>query len=843
MVYLNPFYVPIQRLKQDFYDKLESVDSLETEAQNPDAIALDVALAYSDNTNFKIIHPIFLKGWKMPSSRYGTRPLKYIGLDVETNYLTGEPRLIGLYYPDPSNLYQQIISPTLERFFTLIESLNENGDTNNILTWGNLDIQCLLRLFNPTEDERKQISRGISANVSKGQFVANPPIIRFIGKKKTPFYVSHYMPGRSAKIGYIEGGREHTSWIFNLSQFYPGTIAQTSRGLKLPWTEFDKSTHLIDWHRYGYDAYYRLAVNKSNEQDAKTVATLGDMLQARFYEVFESYPRILVSAGSLTDAAVSKMLHDEDESHEEYNSNSWAWLRQHVWQNQKEETYLLDTLLSEAFSAGYVDQFAVGYFPKVSTADISSAYPHKIRSLPDLRQAVFYKSISGDVELDCEYIEKHDKLLVETAIIRGIVTIPTTLHFHPITLKTSNRENYRPTGTFKAAYTLEERRYCAKYGATFTAEEYVIVALKDRLQAPIGGVSETLGAMRERLTKERDEYEKNSDSWIALDGQQYMVKIVDNSIYGKTVMTLEVVENLDDGSGTIAPHVTGYTAGDRFNLLYGVLITSRTRIQLAHAAVTVERAGGKPIMCMTDSLYWEGSPDQLPIELCREKKTAGYFELPHEVSEFYIIKTGQYEYREGLVKWQYKLRGLNADRELLSGTASFFRRIIKDHCANLKSFTHPKDIRIKVETRRLISIGSQDLDSLGKVEEGITSIAPFVLSSKQKERYLKNWKDALDGAIWLETPHIDSKEASPLQYLRNRYESMQETTAEDRAIKLKSQKKARNSRIRTNKRRFIMKATIITEKEPPSNFYQLSWPELEEFYGMTAEEIERAENV
>ena len=738
------------------------------------------------------------------------------------------PKLLGFYYPD-SGLYHHLYNPSLADLFKVLYNGADNTYGFNLATWGNLDIQCLLRLFDPTEEERYQISRGISANVKQGVILGDPPIMRTVSDPKLgdiQFYVSSYISGRSLKLGYIHNGREYPIWVFNISQFYPGTIAQNAKGLHLKWRDFPRNSHIIDWPKFAYHPIYRLTALQSNEQDARIVSELCDKLQENFAAVFDCYPRILVSTGSLCDAAVSKELAD---SPDDYYSNAWKWLAANVWQGDPATVQKAEPLVSEAYSAGYVDQFAIGYWPQIWTADIASAYPHKIRNLPDLRYSTLDYG-EGQLDADLLRIEASGRI-IESAIIRGQVTIPATLKFHPITVKSFNRDNSRPTGTYYASYILEERRYCESYGATFEKEEYVIVSLSERKVAPLAKVSQRLGDYRAELLAEM-KIETDEDRRRLLDGQQYMVKIVDNSLYGKTVMTTEIVENING-----APQIVGYLAGDRFNMLYGALITARTRIQLAEACMQIARNGGSPVMTMTDSIYWHGTAEQMPDDLIRTTKTAGYFEAPEKVEEFYLIKTGQYEYRVG-TKWTYKMRGLNVSYDLLTGTESFYRRVIKDHCRGLKSFTHPKDIAIPLNTRRLITIGSKALASLGLIEEGITSLRPFVFSAKQVERFVTNWKRCLNDHTYLATPQLprisdQSTFNYPLTFLKEAYQGNVATARKAHQMV----KNVRNSRHDERLRWFARWGFLVTGILPPNGRYEReAWDKLETHFGLSHED-------
>lgn len=823
MAWKNFQHMQIQNVRSMFYAYVDGLGSYAEQAESPEVQQLEMALAHTNNANFKVIHPLLIQRYRMPTLKFKAEPMRAVGLDIETDHTNGKPMLLGFWHPEAEEPYSYLHRPTLKTLFEVVKSHAENSHVRDFITWGNLDIQCIIRLFNPNETERQRISRGLSANIRNGQIIGSPPIMRRVGK--AVFYVAHYIPGRSIKLGYIENGHETTSWIFNCSQFYPGRIADTAKGLGLEWRDFHRNTHLVDWSRFAADSHYRFEVLQSNKQDARIVNELADNLQSRFADVFKCYPTLLVSTGSLTDAAVGKML---SENVEEYRSNSWRWLVTHVWHDlSRSELAQAETLMAECFSAGYVDQFAIGYFPKICTADITAAYPHKIRELPDLRYSRLFVG-RGRLEEDLHRTEI-EGFEIESAMIRGKVTIPSTLKFHPITVKTYARENHRPTGTFYAAYTLDERRFCERYGATFEDEQYVIVALTERHQAPVGAVSDRLGEFRADLLAEMRE--SAAERKRLLDGQQYLVKVVDNSIYGKTVMTTELVEDLNE-----TPQITGYVAGDRFNLLYGSLITARTRIQIAEACMAIAQAGGRPVMTMTDSIYWLGSAEMLPTEMIRENKTAGYFEAPEEVEGFYLLKTGQYEYRKGNT-WHFKMRGLNVDREIVTGQRSFYRQTIKAACGQIDLNTHPADVVVPVKTRRLISIGAHDLKNLAAIQEGVTEIHPFVMSSKQVEPFVLNWRDALDAAVWLETPSLgaDSFDRSantyPLVWLRRLYEERIIATEELLAERKRRYSRATSNQLVQLKRLYVWAATERTNMiAPPGRLTDLTWEQLECWY-------------
>ena len=806
----NARHISLQRVQKLYRSRLEKFDHL-TAAQSSISQQLDFAL-HNQSANFKLLHPLLIGKYSRMSKHYRDEPFDTVGLDIETIHTTGQPRLMGFSFDDSENGYYKIDNPTLEDFFKIVRDLIDNRPGTSLSVWGNLDIQCILRLFDPDEIERKFVSGGISANFKNGEFVGSPPIMRYMTEKEIPFFVDHYISGRSLRLGIQFGERVYTIWIFNLNQFYAGTISQTAQGLGMPWKEYPKNTHLVNWKRYenGFEtSTYYANVVASNKQDAIVARDLALRVQENFAQVFSAYPKILVSVGSLADAAVSKLLSDQ-----EYNSNSFRWLQYNIWRNY-DDVAKTESLSAECFSAGYVDQFAIGYFDHVFMADIAAAYPDKIRHLPDLRDSRLFVG-SGNLRGDIARLKAKGKTIF-TAMIRGTVNIPESLVYHPITIKTPDRQNIRPTGIFKAAYLLEERTHCLKYGARFSEEQYSIVYLEKQRLAPIAKISRKLRILRDNYLADL-EIEKDENVRTVLDGMQYLTKIVDNSLYGKTVMSTPIVADIEG-----APKITGYRAGDRYNQIYGSVITGRTRIQISEACMQIAKNGGKPILAMTDSIFWTGTADALPDRLWRGKKTPGFFETPERLDDFYIIKTGQYEYRKGK-KFYHKMRGLNIPYEQRKSDRSYYRAIIKAHATTVNKYLHPEDFAIPVDTRKLVTIGAHDLSKLGLVEDKIAMMRPFVLSGKQVERFIQNWNVLLDGHVWLKTPVALAENLgdTPLEFLRNLHEAGEDYL---------------NTYQR--KQMYLYKAAVATQKllPPGKKLSDCTWEYLVEYYGFPVEDL------
>jgi len=103
----------------------------------------------------------------------------------------------------------------------------------------------------------------------------------------------------------------------------------------------------------------------------------------------------------------------------------------------------------------------------------------------------------------------------------------------------------------------------------------------------------------------------------------------------------------------------GYRAGEFYNPVYAAYITGMVRIQLNQACQAIQDAGGTPILTMTDSIFWDGTPDMLPETMWRGKKTLGFFEKPEIATDFICLGSGRYGYTNKKGYVQTKRRGIN----------------------------------------------------------------------------------------------------------------------------------------------------------------------------------------
>jgi len=192
-------------------------------------------------------------------------------------------------------------------------------------------------------------------------------------------------------------------------------------------------------------------------------------------------------------------------------------------------------------------------------------------------------------------------------------------------------------------------------------------------------------------------------------------------------------------SGTITgtrPEIirAGYRAGEFFNPIYASIITSGARILISKALQSIRKAGGKPILVMTDSIFWEGKKSDIPADLWRAKKTVGYFEEPARVENMVCLGAGRYEYESGDHVITAKRRGLNAvdlhDPQGIPMDAFNWRSAL-----DVMARTGSEKIHVKV--RALLSVGiilhnhDYKIEDLGRVVEDVREVDCIVGKSKR----------------------------------------------------------------------------------------------------------------
>ncbi len=252
-----------------------------------------------------------------------------------------------------------------------------------------------------------------------------------------------------------------------------------------------------------------------------------------------------------------------------------------------------------SFKGGLFSAYRRGYFPELYVYDINSAYPAQMACLPDLSKGRFVKGngrppqgpymgwlavqVDVDGDLDQSYVS-------------------------PLALDVKNRRLY-PSGTFTTWITLAE----------FEAirDQFWVKPLIGVYWYPSGDLVFPFKDEIERLYKW-----KNSETDATL---KYFIKIVLNSLYGKTIQ--KVPDRPTDK----------FKTGNLFNPFYAAYITAGTRLQLFETMV--EMKYDDLVLVATDSIM---SKKRLKLPL---NGNLGEWDLQREGSGV-VIGSGVYSLKD-----------------------------------------------------------------------------------------------------------------------------------------------------------------------------------------------------
>lgn len=492
-----------------------------------------------------IKHPALIKTYATVNvHKIFDRPNSLIGLDLETNYKTGELKLFGIW---KENQYFYYTSDFLVQLFSIVKWSLYHGHA--LAYWNRLDPFVLFKQFlyyMPPAEQNRAMSHfsKISGEWDKEKrtWTVRPVCEVMVGDRH--FGILNAI--RSSVQFFImrDGDREpKTIWAYDIAQLYEYGLERealgeydkktdTYTGTRLPYySKMGEEFHKIDWDRFNKDPVFQRDVLKSNELDCHACYDLGMMVQEEFKTAFGYYPASLVSQGSLARAAIVSTLQNHHLSLGLPKEEAWKMTGEEVssigligykdqWVSDYGEDFFKDfyCLLCEAYSGGYIEAFRFGYAPTAYYSDLASAYPSVIRTLYDWRNAKITTGRGEPPHIPNSY-----------CFIRGWVNIPPECNYHPITIKapkvatrddmrSTSDTNIRPNGIYRAAYILEERDFCLESGATFTDEIWYNVETEGKL-SPLAICVQSFLDLRAALKAKGDT-------------AQYRAKIASNSMYG-----------------------------------------------------------------------------------------------------------------------------------------------------------------------------------------------------------------------------------------------------------------------------------------------------------------------
>jgi len=486
-----------------------------------------------------IKHPALIRTYATATAKkISKEPIPVIGMDIETNHLTGEPRLFGFYKHDFG--YRHYTENLVDTMFSYLRFCN--SENLSLAYWNRLDPFVIFRLLLKEVDKKKQdralkhFSKiGGEWHKKSGKWMVEPVLeIEYHGYY---FGIKNAIRSCIEFFYYRKDSKElKTVWAYDIAQLYPSGLEKEASSRLEYYSKVDKSAHLVDWDRFKNELHYREnIVLKSNELDSRAVHDLAYIIQQDFKNAFGFYPKSLVSQGSFARSAIVAEIYKELKP--KYANEKVLFSKilseiksiglinyKDLWAKEYGKDFYKDmeTLFTEAYSGGYIEAIRYGYSKAGYYADIASAYPAIIKDLYDLRGAKLIKGSGVPTPRKHSYI-----------FMRGIVHIPEEVQFHTVTVKhwLNKETNIRPVGTFRASYTYEEREFLLSQGASFEDETYYMIVTTGKL-SPLARVCLKFIKLRKELK------DKGSSS-------EHMAKIAVNSIYGILFEAVDTYEQIE----------------------------------------------------------------------------------------------------------------------------------------------------------------------------------------------------------------------------------------------------------------------------------------------------------
>ena len=265
-----------------------------------------------------IKHPSLIKEFaNINIGKLRDDPIELYGLDLETDHLTGELKLLGFWNGEG---YWYETRDFIQTIFRVIKMLSYQG--KSLAYWNRLDPFVIYKQFLkfvPEEAVQDCLERfgktGGRWNRKTSQWDIRP----LVELKYNGYYFGIVNAIRSSlQFFYRKEGSEYlnTVWAYDIAQLYKYGLEREALGkedketgtypdARLPYyTKMGEEYHKIDWKRFDNDRKFRKNVLLSNKLDARAVYDLGMIIQDLFYDSFKYYPKTLVSTGSLARASL-----------------------------------------------------------------------------------------------------------------------------------------------------------------------------------------------------------------------------------------------------------------------------------------------------------------------------------------------------------------------------------------------------------------------------------------------------------------------------------------------------------------------------------------------------------
>lgn len=408
----------------------------------------------------------------------------------------------------------------------------------------------------------------------------------------------------------IKDENRHTSTHFDISQFFLSSLDQAARS----WLGKEKDD--ID-------------PTRADEYDWQTVvgyaikdAEITQELWKRFVGLGEGQLNIPLGKPISTGYIAQNVVFD-------------TLLQKPKWGSSR-----FQDMARKAYHGGRFEVYRRGFFDDVIGLDINSAYPYHMAQIPDLG--------SCDINVFGGTIE--DIRQADWGFVTATVTTDASRNIQPFAIKTK-QVRYPALDKKRITVTADEFLFAVSndYLTDFTIHQTGLVYEKPNPTRPFAFLAEWY----EDRKRHKELYNETENP--RHDKFQFILKVIMNSVYGKTCQVTEKHEYLptdEDFTPGKTEFVTEgyegdmikgwYEGGDLFNPFYASYITANTRLQLHKKALELG-IEDSTIMFATDCLMLDASDvTDRQIRRMIDPDSLGKWDYEYDGSAF-VVGSGVYD--------------------------------------------------------------------------------------------------------------------------------------------------------------------------------------------------------
>jgi len=375
------------------------------------------------------------------------------------------------------------------------------------------------------------------------------------------------------KLDYIPDKRltirkgHHSSVFFDIKQYYVGTLADAYQNnigpLPIDYLQMKEKRSSFSKRSYRRNPN---KVRKYCIDDCIYTKQLAEHWIKLFHEAFSFYPARWISSGYLAE----KVLINNQVNIPKFDSID----------------YSINDLAYRAYFGGRIEIFKRGFIGHANIYDINSAYPYSLSQIPDFTNGEWIQNnkIQSDAKL---------------GFFKILADIPDDEFIPPFPFRSDINLMIFPTGKFVTYCTLDELLACDNCSWYKILDSYQFIP--DKLVYPFRDFIETMYQKRMELKQRKDPL-------------QLPIKIILNSMYGKTGQTVR---------GRI---------GNLFHPVVFATITGKTRAKLYEFVrkMGIER---EVVNMHTDSIC-------TTVDLDNDSDELGEFSFDNSAEDTFVLQNG-----------------------------------------------------------------------------------------------------------------------------------------------------------------------------------------------------------